>query len=159
MVTSRFVIPLLCLVAVMRHSYFRVFLAIACFCAMPAVAQVSVGNPQNPASSLKEQQFQRPENCLPCHQRQYNELRTAVKAGYRSVSPLFNGLEVSGNLLSGGLLRPVYSDSTNKTKTDGTPLTTNLTTTPSFSDLNQVRAGFCLTCHTFEDTCSQCHRR
>ena len=31
-----------------------------------------------------------PEKCLPCHQRQYDELRSAVKAGYRSVSPLMN---------------------------------------------------------------------
>src|SRR5258708_13662697 len=110
-------------------------------------AQTPVGNPGDPAASLQPQTYQSPESGLPCHQRQYDELRTAVKAGYRSVSPLFNSLETSANFLNGGLLRPVYSDSTNKTKTDGTPLTSNMTTTPEFTDLNQMRAGFCLTCH------------
>src|SRR5258708_36398295 len=108
-------------------------------------AQTPVGNPGDPAASLQPQTYQSPESGLPCHQRQYDELRTAVKAGYRSVSPLFNSLETSANFLNGGLLRPVYSDSTNKTKTDGTPLTSNLTTTPDFTDLNQRRAGFCPT--------------
>src|SRR5262249_46093088 len=61
---------------------------------------------------FKDQPYQAPQVCMPCHQRQYNELRSSVKSGYRNVSPLFNGLEFSGNLLSGGLLRPVYSDST-----------------------------------------------
>ena len=37
---------------------------------------------------------------------------SAVKSGYRNVSPLFNGLESAGNLINGGLLRPVYIDST-----------------------------------------------
>src|SRR5437660_10462767 len=109
------------------------------------VGQTPVGNPTE--SPFKNQDYQRPQKCLPCHQRQFDELRSSVKAGYRNVSPIFNGLEVASNFLNGGLLRPVYSDSTNKTKTDGTPLTTNMTTTPLFTDLNQVRAGFCLTCH------------
>src|SRR5579871_1062784 len=59
---------------------------------------------------FKPQTYQRPEACLPCHQRQYDELRSAVKSGYRSVSPLMNGLELSANFLNGGLLRPVYAD-------------------------------------------------
>src|SRR5579862_1068132 len=110
-------------------------------------AQTPVGNPDNPVESMQPQTPQRPENCLPCHQRQYDELHTAVKSGYRNVSPLFNALETASNFLNGGLLRPVYSDSTNKTQTNGQPLTSNMTTTPLFTDLNQVRAGFCLTCH------------
>src|SRR5713101_6361073 len=73
--------------------------------------------------------YQKPQNCLPCHQRQFDELRSSVKSGYRNVSPLFNGLELSANLLNGGLLRPVYSDSA-KLLADGTPLTTNMFTTP-----------------------------
>jgi hypothetical protein len=110
-------------------------------------AQTPVGNPSDPTYGLQPQTIQRPEACLPCHQRQYNELRTSVKAGYRTVSPLFNGLEAASNFLNGGLLRPAYSDSTAETMTNGAPLTTNLTTTPAFTDLNQVRAGFCLSCH------------
>src|SRR5258708_21050960 len=104
-------------------------------------AQTPVGNPGDPAASLQPQTYQRPENCLPCHQRQYDELRTAVKAGYRSVSPLFNSLETSANFLNGGLLRPVYSDSTNKTKTNGTPLTNKNTTTPEFHNSNHIATG------------------
>jgi len=73
-----------------------------------------------------------------------------VKSGYRNVSPLFNGLEMSANLLNGGLLRPVYSDSSKTlTLADGTiiPFNTNMYTTPEFQNINQVRAGFCLACH------------
>lgn len=62
------------------------------------------------------------------------------------MSPLFNGLELSGNFLSGGLLRPVYSDST-KLGPDGTALTSNMYTTPAFTQMRQVQAGFCFTCH------------
>src|SRR5438105_13709365 len=91
-------------------------------------AQTPVGNP--PSLSLREQPYQRPESCLPCHQRQYNELRSSVKAGYRNVSPLFNGLEASANFLSGGRLRPVYKDST-KLTTANTPLNSNLVSTPA----------------------------
>src|SRR5689334_7876479 len=75
-------------------------------------AQTPVGGPTE--APLKNQPIQKPQNCLPCHQRQYDELRSSVKSGYRNVSPLFNGLETSANLISGGLLRPVYSDSTKK---------------------------------------------
>jgi hypothetical protein len=73
-----------------------------------------------------------------------------VKSGYRNVSPLFNGLELSANLLNGGLLRPVYATSTKTLPlANGTsiPFTTNMFTTPVFEALNQVRAGFCLGCH------------
>src|SRR5271165_6021484 len=73
-------------------------------------AQTTTGNSTDVGFNF--QAYQPPANCLPCHQRQYDELRSSVKSGYRNVSPLFNGLELSGNLLSGGLLRPVYQDST-----------------------------------------------
>jgi len=112
------------------------------------VGQTPVGNPTE--SPFKDQDYQRPEKCLPCHQRQYDELRSSVKSGYRNVSPLFNALEVAGNLLNGGLLRPVYSDSVKTTTAaDGSiiPLNTNLFTTPAFVNVNQVRAGFCIGCH------------
>src|ERR1700738_3400063 len=88
-------------------------------------------------SPFKDQEYQRPESCLPCHQRQYDELRSAVKSGYRNVSPLMNGLEVASNFLNGGLLRPVYGDST-KIASDGTPLKSNLASTPSFTNVNQA---------------------
>ncbi len=93
-----------------------------------------------------DQPYQRPEKCLPCHQRQFDELHSSVKSGYRSVSPLMNALEMAGNFLNGGLLRPVYADSQKKLP-DGTPLNSNLFTTPSFKSPNQARAGFCFSCH------------
>lgn len=104
----------------------------------------SVGNP--PQVQFRPQAFQRPENCLPCHQRQYDELHSAVKSGYRNVSPLFNGLETAGNLANGGLLRPVYKDST-IVLPDGTLLNTNMFTSPVLTETRQVQAGFCFTCH------------
>jgi hypothetical protein len=112
------------------------------------LAQTPVGGPSE--SPFKDQDYQQPQNCLPCHQRQYDELRSSVKSGYRNVSPLFNGLELTGNFLSGGLLRPVYADSTKTiTLADGKiiPFNSNMFTTREFQDANQVRAGFCLSCH------------
>ena len=107
-------------------------------------AQTPVGNPTE--SAFKEQDYQRPEKCLPCHQRQYDELHSSVKSGYRNVSPLFNGLEMSGNLLSGGLLRPVYKDST-VVLPDGVLLNTNMFTSSPITETRQSQAGFCFTCH------------
>ena len=115
---------------------------------LPLPGQTPVGAPTE--SPFKNQDYQQPENCLPCHQRQFDELRSSVKSGYRNVSPLFNGLEMSANLLNGGLLRPVYADSTKTiTLADGTiiPFDTNMFTTREFQHVNQVRAGFCLACH------------
>src|ERR1700739_1413720 len=87
--------------------------------------------------TFQAQKFQRPEKCLPCHQRQFDELHSAVKSGYRNVSPLFNGLESAGNLVNGGLLRPVYKDST-VVLPDGTPLYTNMYSSPVFIETRQV---------------------
>jgi|SRR5271165_88210 len=117
--------------------------------AFPLPCQTPVpGNPTE--SSFNEQAYNKPQSCLPCHQRQFDELRSSVKSGYRTASPLLNGLEIASNFLNGGLLRPVYSDST-KTQTlpDGqvVPFTTNMFTTPLFQTVNEVRAGFCLACH------------
>lgn len=111
---------------------------------VPLLAQRPVGNPTT--SSIKEQPYQRAEACLPCHQRQYDELRSSVKSGYRNVSPLFNGLELAGNFLSGGRLRPVYQDST-KTTTDNTPLNSNMVSSPTFTHVNQLQSAFCIGCH------------
>jgi hypothetical protein len=99
-----------------------------------------------PQVAFIPQQFEPPEHCLPCHQRQYNELRSAVKSGYRNVSPVFNGLETAGNMANGGLLRPVYSDSTIMLP-DGTVLNSNMYTSPILTETRQVQAGFCFTCH------------
>jgi hypothetical protein len=115
-------------------------LALFCGVIATAAAQTSADGP------FKPQPYQKPQACLPCHQRQYDELRSAVKAGYRSVSPLMNGLELSANFLNGGLLRPVYADSS-KALPDGTPLTTNMYTSPVLTNNRQVQAGFCFTCH------------
>jgi len=92
------------------------------------------------------QAIQPPQNCLPCHQRQFDELRSSVKSGYRNVSPLFNGLETAGNYINGGLLRPVYSDST-VVLPDGVRLNTNMFTSPVMTEVRQLQAGFCYTCH------------
>lgn len=98
------------------------------------------------ASTFKAQALQPATNCLPCHQRQYDELRSSVKSGYRNVSPLFNGLEAASNLVSGGLLRPVYPEST-IVLPDGVVLNSNMFTTPVLMETRQVQAGFCFTCH------------
>ena len=121
----------------------RVF-SLLLFASLGLVAQTPTGN--GTTVPLKSQPIQRPQNCLPCHQRQYDELRSSVKSGYRNVSPLFNGLETSGNLISGGLLRPVYSDS-NIVLPDGVPLNTNMFTSPVLKEVRQLQAGFCFTCH------------
>jgi len=110
----------------------------------PLVAQTATSSPTD--GTFNNQPYQPPENCLPCHQRQYDELRSAVKSGYRNASPLQNGLELSANFLNGGLLRPVYADS-QIVLPDGTKLNTNMFTTPSFTEIRQVQAGFCLSCH------------
>src|SRR5260370_33542564 len=109
------------------------------------LAQTPVQNSPT-GTPFRDQSYQRPEACLPCHQRQYNELRSSVKSGYRNVSPLFNGLEISANFLNGGLLRPVYADST-KLLPDGTPMNVNMFTAPGFRQMRQVQAGFCFSCH------------
>jgi hypothetical protein len=107
-------------------------------------AQTPVGNPIE--SAFRDQDYQRPDKCLPCHQRQYDELHSSVKSGYRNVSPLFNGLEMSGNLLGGGLLRPVYKDSS-VVLPDGVLLNTNMFTSSPITETRQSQAGFCFTCH------------
>ena len=107
-------------------------------------AQTPVGNPQ--PLSIRGQPFQRAEVCQPCHPRQYAELRSAVKSGYRNHSPLFNSLELASNFVTGGALRPVYSDS-NKIRGDGQPFTSNMITSERFEHVNQTQAGFCIGCH------------
>ncbi|HEX4274512.1 MAG TPA: hypothetical protein VHZ74_04115 [Bryobacteraceae bacterium] len=107
-------------------------------------AQKPVGNPVQ--SPFADQPYQKPQDCLPCHQRQYDELRSSVKSGYRAVSPLMNGLEVAGNFLNGGLLRPQYSDST-EVLPDGVVLNKNMFTASPLTETRQVQAGFCFTCH------------
>jgi hypothetical protein len=128
----------------MRFLRLVVLSAVLPFSFASVWAQTPVGNPSS--FTLKSQPYQRPESCLPCHQRQFTELRSSVKSGYRNVSPLFNGLETSANFLSGGRLRPVYKDSTKLTTTN-LPLNSNLVSTPSFTNINQVQSGFCASCH------------
>lgn len=121
------------------------FVLVLCVLVFGCGAQVQ-NTPEAPQVQFQHQQFQRPENCLPCHQRQYDELHSSVKSGYRNVSPLFNGLESAGNLVNGGLLRPVYKNST-IVLPDGTLLNTNMYSSPVLTETRQVQAGFCLTCH------------
>jgi len=108
-------------------------------------AQTPVGNP--PGTVFVSQPLTDASGeCKACHPRQYFEMKQAVHFGYRNVSPLFNGLEVASNFFTGGLVRPVYGDST-KLLPDGTPLNTNLLSTPVFTNVLQADAGFCYTCH------------
>ena len=109
------------------------------------------------------QAFQSPRVCAECHPRQFRELRQAVHAGYRNVSPTFNALELAGNaLLQGGVdmgrlsrdktnpavinnnLRPVYAD----TPRQGV---NNRNAVSPLDDLieseNQLRSAFCAGCH------------
>ena len=142
--------------AAMRYiTFFVGIVAICCICASlvgcgagtTTVADIqATGSSSAPTVVFKAQTYQPPTNCLPCHQRQYDELHSSVKSGYRNVSPLFNGLEFSSNLLAGGLLRPVYSDS-NVVLPDGVLLNSNMFTTPLLTETRQVQAGFCFTCH------------
>lgn len=108
-------------------------------------AQTPTGNP-NHADFVFAQLGDASGECKACHPRQYFEMKQAVHFGYRNVSPLFNALEVASNFLTGGLVRPVYHDSTKKLA-DGSPLNTNMFTTPIFTDVAQANAGFCYTCH------------
>ncbi len=130
----------------MRLHILSTTACILALCLLPGCGSQVQSIPNAPQVAFNAQPFQRPEACLPCHQRQYDELHAAVKSGYRTVSPLFNGLETSGNLINGGLLRPVYSDST-VILPDGTPLNTNMFTSPVLTETRQVQAGFCFTCH------------
>jgi len=109
-------------------------------------AQTPVGNPPSVSPFQQVPLGDASGECKACHPRQYFEMKQAVHFGYRNISPLFNGLEVAGNFLTGGLLRPVYGDS-KKVLSDGTPLNTNMFTTPVFKDVLQATAGFCYTCH------------
>lgn len=108
-------------------------------------AQTRTGNPPS-APFLPQPLTDASGECKACHPRQYFEMKQAVHFGYRNVSPLFNGLELSGNFITGGLLRPVYHDSKKKLP-DGTPLNTNMLSTPVFTSILQAQAGFCYTCH------------
>jgi hypothetical protein len=130
-----------------RQRILSAAFGVCVLCVIQLGCGTQVKTTQNaPQVAFRPQPFQRPENCLPCHQRQFDELRGAVKSGYRNVSPLFNGLESAGNLVSGGLLRPVYKDST-IVLPDGTLLNTNMYTSPVLTETRQVQAGFCFTCH------------
>jgi len=123
-----------------RHA-----LVISTLIGISASAQTPTGNPQT--VGFKYQQFSDASGeCKACHPRQYFEMKQAVHFGYRNASPVFNGLEVAGNFLTGGLLRPVYGDSTKKLA-NGAPLNTNNLTTQSYTDVLQADAGFCYTCH------------
>src|SRR5580704_4030220 len=108
-------------------------------------AQVPVGNPTL-ADFQPQPLTDASGECKACHPRQYFEMKQAVHFGYRNVSPLFNGLEVASNFFTGGLVRPVYGDSTKKLP-NGQPLNTNMLTSPIMTDPLQANAGFCYTCH------------
>ena len=99
------------------------------------------------------QAFERLEVCETCHERQFQETLQSVKSGYRSISPLFNGLELTSNfvlqqLLSGGLipvnLRPRYQ----VPSAPGDPQGDNLvSSTDGYQSNDDIRAGLCIGCH------------
>src|SRR5579863_7802910 len=108
-------------------------------------AQTPTGNPTG-TPFLYQPLGDASGECKACHPRQYFEMKQAVHFGYRNVSPVFNALEAASNFLTGGLVRPVYGDST-KVLANGAPLNTNNFTTPLYTDVLQADAGFCYTCH------------
>jgi hypothetical protein len=124
---------------VSRHVLSFLFVAVA------LSAQTPTGNPLGAAFQYQPLTDASGE-CKGCHPRQYFEMKQAVHFGYRNISPLFNGLEIASNFFTGGLVSPVYGDST-KTLPDGSPLNTNLFTTPLFTNVLQAFAGYCYTCH------------
>ena len=108
-------------------------------------AQTPTGNPTG-APFVFQELTDASGECKACHPRQYFEMKQAVHFGYRNISPLFNALEVASNFLTGGLVRPVYGDS-KKTLPDGSPLNTNMFSTPLYTNVLQVDAGYCYSCH------------
>jgi hypothetical protein len=62
---------------------------------------------------------------------------------------LFNGLETAGNMITGGLLRPVYHEST-VVLPDGVTLNTNMFSSSPIKEVRQMQAGFCYTCHNLD---------
>ena len=111
---------------------------------------------------LGAQAFQSPIVCAECHPRQAEELRQAVHAGYRNMSPTFSSLELAGNALVQYLqqledtptfdarpglennLRPVYTDTPRQGVNNRNVV--NPLQEP-IRNANQMRAGFCLGCH------------
>lgn len=102
------------------------------------------------------QTFQSPVVCAECHPRQFRELRQAVHAGYRNVSPTFNALEIAGNALVQYLqdivglqavqnnLRPVYT-ATPRQGVNNRNMVHPLGEV--VQSANQMRAAFCVGCH------------
>ncbi len=106
-------------------------------------------NPAGPDILEAPQAYQPPQNCQPCHARQFDETQQSLMSGYRSVSPLMNALELAGNfaaqgaLEAGGIgnnLRPVYPE------TPGEGGTNVLNSSPPTGG-DQIRSGFCISCH------------
>ena len=99
-----------------------------------------------------DQAFQRMEACQPCHERQFQETLQSVKSGYRSASPLFNGLEIASNfLLTIGFLqdpvinlRPLYQDPTFSDLPSGRNL---VSAEGGYQNQNEIRSGLCIGCH------------
>ncbi|MEQ9496680.1 MAG: hypothetical protein RIT81_07475 [Deltaproteobacteria bacterium] len=95
------------------------------------------------------QPYQPPQNCAPCHQRQFDETQQSVMSGYRSVSPLMNSLELAGNFAAQGALengaignnlRPVYPQ-------EGEEGGTNVLNSVPPTGGDQIRSAFCIGCH------------
>src|SRR5277367_2893797 len=115
------------------------------FLAGALAAQTPTGNPTG-TNFYFQDATDASGTCKACHPRQYFEMKQAVHFGYRNISPVFNGLELASNFFTGGLVRPVYHDST-KTLPNGAPLNTNMFSTPLYTDVLQANAGLCYTCH------------
>lgn len=98
------------------------------------------------------QPIQPPQNCQPCHERQYRESLSSVMSGYRSVSPLMNALELGGNFLVQGVLesgaigtnlRPQYETPSEPGLSTGT----NSVSATEIVTRDQARSAFCIGCH------------
>ncbi len=111
-----------------------------------AGCESGVHPPSTPSTpSGAQQSLQSMQTCATCHVRQYHETLQSVKAGYRSISPAFNSLELAGNFLvqaaleTGAIrnnLRPVYGANGE-----------NMVSAESYDDANEARAALCIGCH------------
>ncbi|MCA9553833.1 MAG: hypothetical protein KC933_27595, partial [Myxococcales bacterium] len=98
------------------------------------------------------QTYLAPEQCAPCHARQYDETLQSVMSGYRAVSPAMNALELAGNFLAQPALeaeairnnlRPVYGTPSEA----GGPSGENSVSADVLDDANEARSAFCIGCH------------
>ena len=127
----------------------------ACLWLAPILAACSskvTEKPAGPDFVDAPQTYLAPEECAPCHARQYDETLQSVMSGYRAVSPPMNALELAGNFLAQPALeaaairnnlRPTYQVPTGPESPTGE----NSVSADTLDDANEARSAFCIGCH------------